>query len=132
MRIGQYCTEPFVLFAAVFTTSILNFLSIQNILFRKGTALFQFNEGTASHATQHLREQVSLMGSKEASFPRGLRRFLNYLGPLGTVSKSKFLVNDYFPETKPPEMMKITPMRVALVPSLGTPVLPCSTIGDIQ
>lgn len=38
VRTGQYCTKSLGLFVNVFISLILNFLSIQNILFHQGTA----------------------------------------------------------------------------------------------
>jgi hypothetical protein len=82
----------------VFAKIILNFLSIQNILLRQGTALFQFNEGTASHTTQLFREQVLLMGIKGSMLSPSSPTCFPCLGSLEIGFQAHNSGNYYFSE----------------------------------
>jgi hypothetical protein len=90
VRIGQYCTKSLGSFTDVFTKIFLNFLSLQNILFPQGTALFQFMKELYIPTTQNLAEAASLMGIKGSMMLRGFRHF-RYFGPLSPVTMTKIL-----------------------------------------
>ena len=61
-------------------------MRLQNILFREGTALFQFNERTALPSTQNLREPTSLMGDQRKHDAPRLPSLSLFLGTLESLA----------------------------------------------
>ena len=63
-------------------------MRLQNILFRKGTALFQFNEGTVLQALTTFTETASLMGDQRKHDSPKLPSLSLILGTQKSITKS--------------------------------------------